>query len=47
MAGVDTKSLTYLAKKLFNLTTLLEQDTACDDVSYPTFALESARGFVC
>ena len=30
--------MTYLTKKLFNLSKLLEQDTVSEDVYYPTFA---------
>ena len=34
---VDSSSMTYLAKKLFNLSMLLEQDTVVEDVHYPKF----------
>eukprot|EP00966_Prymnesium_polylepis_P061657 1430731-Prymnesium_polylepis.1 len=34
MTGVDAQSMRYLTRKLVNLVTLLEQDTACDDRSY-------------
>jgi len=39
MEGVDGPSMTYLAKKLFNLSMLLEQDTVSEDVCYPKFAV--------
>ena len=38
MLKVDGPSMTYLAKKLFNLSILLEQDTVSEDIKYPTFA---------
>ena len=38
MMKVDASSMTYLAKKLFNLSILLEQDTVSEDIKYPTFA---------
>jgi len=38
MCKVDAGSMAYLAKKLFNLSVLLDQDTVSDDCAYPTFA---------
>ena len=38
MMKVDGSSMTYLAKKLFNLSILLEQDTVSEDIKYPVFA---------
>ena len=38
MTAVDNTTMKYLAKKLFNLSMLLEQDTVSEDVSYPKFA---------
>lgn len=37
MEQVDSVSMAYLAKKLFNLSMLLEQDTVSEDVRYPIF----------
>ena len=38
MQKVEHKDMLYLTKKLFNLSTLLEQDTVSHDVQYPVFA---------
>jgi len=37
LSRVDQRDMTYLTKKLFNLSMLLEQDTVLEDVSYPKF----------
>ena len=39
VAKVDPGSMAYLAKKLYNLSMLLEQDTVSEDLAYPTFAI--------
>ena len=38
LALLGSTDMKYLAKKLFNLSMLLEQDTVSEDVSYPKFA---------
>ena len=39
LKGVDAQSLSYLTKKLVNLSVLLNQDTLADDRHYPSFGI--------